>query len=211
MKWRRMPLGPIGTNAYILSNEKKESIIIDPGAEAHKIFAYVNEYKLQPLAILLTHAHYDHIGAVDEVREKYTIPVYIHKKEKNWLIDPALNLSFRVPYLEPLRLKEAEEILDGEGELSIGDFVFTVFETPGHSPGSISFYFKKDHVVFSGDALFEGSIGRTDLPGGNTEQLLRSIHDKLLTLPEETLVLSGHGLETTIQQEMDTNPFLNGY
>ncbi|MBM6617268.1 MBL fold metallo-hydrolase [Bacillus suaedaesalsae] len=211
MKWRRMPLGPIGTNAYIISNDIKECLIIDPGAEAQKIFAYVNEHRMQPLAILLTHAHYDHIGAVDEVREKYTIPVYIHKKEKNWLLDPALNLSFRVPYLEPLRLKEAEEIITGDGELSIGGFHFTVFETPGHSPGSVSFYFKEHDVIFSGDALFEGSIGRTDLPGGNTDQLLRSIHDKLLTLPEETLVLSGHGLETTIQQEMDTNPFLNGY
>jgi glyoxylase-like metal-dependent hydrolase (beta-lactamase superfamily II) len=211
MKWRRMSLGPIGTNAYFIWNEKKNCLIVDPGDEPNKIFTYVKEHELNPIAVLLTHAHYDHIGALDHVREKWNIPVYIHKKEQDWLVDPALNLSFRVPYMEPLRLKKAEEIIFGEGMLTIGDFTFQVLETPGHSPGSVSYYFKEQDVIFSGDALFEGSIGRTDLPGGNHDLLLKSIHDKLLTLPEETLVLSGHGRETTIQQEMDTNPFLNGY
>jgi hydroxyacylglutathione hydrolase len=211
MKWRRMSLGPVQTNAYFIWNEQLECLVIDPGSEAQKIFAFINENKLKPVAILLTHAHYDHIGAVDDVRNKWNIPVYIHKKEQDWLIDPLLNLSARTPFSEEIVLKKADEVLTGEGELQVGSFLMQVFETPGHSPGSVSFYFEKDQLVFSGDALFEGSIGRTDLPGGNHDILLKSIHDKLLVLPEETLVLSGHGSETTIQQEMDTNPFLNGY
>ncbi|WP_246945935.1 MBL fold metallo-hydrolase [Bacillus pinisoli] len=211
MKWRRMPLGPVQTNAYIVWNEKLDCLIIDPGSEPHKIFAFVNEYKLKPVAVLLTHAHYDHIGAVDDVRNKWEIPVYIHKKEKDWLVDPLLNLSARTPFSDEIVLQKADEIITGEGDLHIGPFKMKVFETPGHSPGSVSYYFEEEQLVLSGDALFEGSIGRTDLPGGNHELLIKSIHDKLLVLPEETLVLSGHGSETTIQQEMDTNPFLNGY
>lgn len=99
----------------------------------------------------------------------------------------------------------------GEGSTTIGSFSFELYETPGHSPGSVSLYFKEAELVISGDALFEGSVGRTDLHDGNHEQLLKSIHTKLLVLPEETLVLSGHGGETTIGQEMDHNPFLNGF
>ncbi|WP_456278297.1 MBL fold metallo-hydrolase [Bacillus sp. AK128] len=211
MKWRRMPLGPIQTNAYFIWNEQKECLIIDPGAEPQKIAAFMNEFKLKPIAILLTHAHYDHIGAVDDVRFKWDIPVYIHKKEKDWLVDPQLNLSARTPYSDEIVLKKADHLISAEGELQVGSFLFHIYETPGHSPGSVSFYFEKEQLVFSGDALFEGSIGRTDLPGGNQDVLLASIHKKLLVLPEETLVLSGHGRETTIQQEMDSNPFLNGY
>jgi hydroxyacylglutathione hydrolase len=211
MKWRRMPLGPVQTNAYFIWNEQNDCLIIDPGGEADRIFAFVKEKKLNPVAVLLTHAHYDHIGAVDEVRTMYRLPVYIHKKEQDWLVDPALNLSNHVPYIEEIKLKRADEILSGEGDLQVGSFQLQIVETPGHSPGSVSYYFEEEQLIFSGDALFEGSIGRTDLPGGNHEVLMKSIHDKLLTLPEETLVLSGHGRETTIQQEMDTNPFLNGY
>ena len=180
------------------------------GKKETKLIHHIENRKLKPQAILLTHTHFDHIGAVDIVREKYEIPVYVHEKEAEWLLDSGLNGS-RLFFGGEVRLKPADEIIAGEGKMTVGDFDFEVFETPGHSPGSISFYFKEGDFVAAGDALFQGSIGRTDLYGGNYEQLIESIHKKLLVLPEHTIVLPGHGPVTTIQREMDSNPFLNGF
>lgn len=210
MKWNQLPLGPLQTNCYVLSNHEQECIIFDPGEEAAKLIQYIQTKKLKPLAVLLTHAHFDHIGALDEIRDFFKIPAYIHEKEAKWLLDPALNGSQLFPG-EPIRLKPADNILATETVLKIGSFSFKLFETPGHSPGSISYYLEEKEMVFSGDVLFKGSIGRTDLPGGNHDQLMRSIHEKLLILSEDTLVLSGHGPVTTIGDEMESNPFLNGF
>lgn len=211
MKWKRIPLGPLQTNCYCLWNDKKECIIFDPGEEAGKLINWITANQLKPQAILLTHAHFDHIGAVDKVRERFSIPLYVHQKEAKWLLDPSLNGSQRFGMSDLISLKPADYILSNERSLTVSGFSFKLFETPGHSPGSISYYFAEEHVVFSGDTLFMGSIGRTDLPGGNHEELLKSIHENLLTLPEDTVVLSGHGPETTIMDEMDSNPFLNGF
>ncbi|WP_251551371.1 MBL fold metallo-hydrolase [Neobacillus muris] len=211
MKWQQIPLGGIQTNCYIVENADRTCLIFDPGGEAKKLINLLNSRRLKPLAILLTHAHFDHIGAVDVVRERYSIPVYLHKQEEKWLGDPKMNGSDFFSLIEPVIVNPADEIMKEEGALQIHDFVFHVYHTPGHSPGSVSYYFDKEGFVISGDALFQGSIGRTDLPGGNQIQLLKSIHDKLLTLPEETYVLSGHGPVTTIVDEMDSNPFLNGF
>ncbi|MFP3338659.1 MBL fold metallo-hydrolase, partial [Micrococcus sp. SIMBA_131] len=131
--------------------------------------------------------------------------------ESNWLSDPSLNGSKLFPVVDDISGKPADHLIEGEGDMTIGSFNFTVLETPGHSPGSVSFYFQDANVVFSGDALFAGSIGRTDLPGGNQKQLLKSIHNRLLVLPESTIVASGHGAATTIETEMTENPFLNGF
>ncbi|WP_449536969.1 MBL fold metallo-hydrolase [Ferdinandcohnia sp. Marseille-Q9671] len=211
MKWQRIPLGPLQTNAYILANSKKDCVIFDPGGDGQKLIALLRKQALTPIAVLLTHAHFDHIGAVDDVCTNWDVPVYIHDKEKNWLKDPALNgSSFFIPGHETSSKVEAT-VLPKEGAFTVGAFTFDLLHTPGHSPGSVSYYCKELGVVFSGDALFSGSIGRTDLPGGNHDQLLDSIHKKLLTLPEETIVLSGHGPESTIEAEMDHNPFLNGF
>jgi hydroxyacylglutathione hydrolase len=210
MKWERIPLGPLQTNAYILSHSNGTCIIFDPGSEGSELVNYIEKQGLTPLAILLTHAHFDHIGAVDDVRNKWNVPVYIHQNEQDWLGNPLLNGSYYFMG-EEVRVKEAQHVLTHEQKLEIGEFILQVLETPGHSPGSVSYYCEEIEAVFSGDALFAGSIGRTDLPGGNHAQLLKSIHDKLLVLPEETIVLSGHGPETTIGAEMDTNPFLHGF
>ncbi|MCD7033119.1 MBL fold metallo-hydrolase [Metabacillus sp. GX 13764] len=210
MKWQRIPLGPIQTNAYLYYDDKGECLIIDPGSEGNKLSNIIKEKKLKPLAILLTHAHFDHIGAADKVRERFGIPVYVHKEEKDWLTSPELNGSSKMG-MEPITANPAEHLIDSEKELEIGPFKLAVLHTPGHSPGSVSYYDALSDLVFSGDALFAGSIGRTDLTGGNHELLLKSIHNKLLSLPEETLVLSGHGPETSIEAEMDSNPFLNGF
>lgn len=211
MKWTQIPLGPLQTNAYIIENEKKEAVVIDPGSQGDELVKWLQNQGLTPLAILLTHAHFDHIGAVDAVRETFACPVYLHIAEKDWLLDPAKNGSARFTGNEPIVAKAAEKLIDKEERLTIGPFQFSILETPGHSPGSVSYYQEETEIVFSGDALFAGSIGRTDLPGGNHSQLLQSIHDKLLELPESTVVACGHGQTTTIGQEMDSNPFLSGF
>ncbi|WP_040208022.1 MBL fold metallo-hydrolase [Neobacillus jeddahensis] len=211
MKWQQLPLGPLQTNCYIVENTDRTCLIFDPGEEGKKLIQLLNKRKLKPMAIMLTHAHFDHIGAVNMVRDEYNIPVYLHKQEENWLGDPALNGSQLFMHVNAIMVNPADNIINKEGTMTIGGFEFHVFHTPGHSPGSVSFYFEEDEFVISGDALFQGSIGRTDLPGGNQSQLLKSIHDKLLSLPEETYVLSGHGPVTSIGEEMDSNPFLNGF
>jgi len=211
MKWQRIPLGPLQTNAYILSNSDKEAVIFDPGGDGRQLISILERQQLKPQAILLTHAHFDHIGAVDDIRDKWSIPVYVHEKEREWLGNPNLNGSSLFITGNGIVAKDADYHIKKEGQFEVGTFTFSIFHTPGHSPGSISYYVKDLEVIFSGDALFAGSIGRTDLPGGNHDQLLASIHNKLLTLPEETIVLSGHGPETTIGAEMDHNPFLHGF
>lgn len=208
MQWKRIPLGPLQTNAYLLFSENKDCIIIDPGSEGGRLNNIIKNQSLKPLAILLTHAHFDHIGAVDDVRDKWDIPVYIHQREDKWLGDAMLNGSGLFLTSEPITARPADNIIKAEQDLTIGSFSFKVFETPGHSPGSVSYYVHSMGVVFSGDALFYGSIGRTDLRGGDHNQLIKSIREKLLILPKNTIVLSGHGQETLIEREIEHNPFL---
>jgi hydroxyacylglutathione hydrolase len=208
MHWIQLPLGLFQTNCYILINSLKEALIIDPGSEFEKVNQVLEGEQVKPIAILLTHAHLDHIGAVDDLRNQWKIPVYLHKEEEDWLIDPDKNGSSRFPVAETISLKPADVLLEGERTLDLGAFSFDILETPGHSPGSLSFYFKDSGVIFSGDTLFNGGIGRTDLYRGDTEVLMDSIETKLLILPGETVVAPGHGFETTIGQEKETNPFL---
>lgn len=210
---RTYPLGPIQTNCYIVSNKNKDCLIFDPGEEGTRIVKELRNNGLKPLAILLTHTHFDHIGAVEALREVFEIPLYVHEKEVDWLADPLKNGSGKYAELPNYIVKAPDEahILRAEGELTIGNFTFDVVHTPGHSPGSVSFIFKEDGFAIVGDTLFERSIGRTDLIGGSTQVLLKSIHDKLLTLPEDTIIYPGHGGYTTPAAEMDQNPFLNGF
>ncbi|MBM7840333.1 glyoxylase-like metal-dependent hydrolase (beta-lactamase superfamily II) [Alkalihalobacillus xiaoxiensis] len=209
--FKQIPLGPIQTNAYVLYNEKKEAIVFDPGAEGQALVQWLNKETLKPIAILLTHAHFDHIGAVDEVRDAFHCPVYLHEKEAEWLLDPALNGSSRLTGRTLTTARAADHLLGEQKTLTLGDFTFSLYHTPGHSPGSITYYYKEEDVIFSGDVLFQQGIGRTDLIGGNQDVLLQSIHQYLLTLPESTVVASGHGPLTTIGAEMDHNPFLAAY
>ncbi|WP_042345975.1 MBL fold metallo-hydrolase [Bacillus massiliigorillae] len=210
MKYYQLPLGALGTNCYILEDGMGECVIFDPGGEGAKLIQFVKNKSLKPLAVLLTHAHFDHIGAVDDVREAFNIPVYLHKKEEKWLESPALNGSSSF-MMGSITQKPADVLITKEEELSIGKFTFEMFETPGHSPGSVSYYVRDEGYLFSGDVLFQGSIGRTDLAGGSMEVLMQSIHQKLLPLADDTIVFPGHGGLTTIQDEKDYNPFLNGF
>ncbi|MGG4549635.1 MBL fold metallo-hydrolase [Rossellomorea marisflavi] len=211
MEWKQIPLGPLQTNCYVVWNDEKDCLIFDPGGNADTLIRWLEKEGLTPVAILLTHAHFDHIGAVDDVRDRFGIPVYVHEKEAQWLIDPSLNGSVLFMMEDKISARAADYILTDEQSLVIGSFHLNLFHTPGHSPGSISYYMRDEQIVVAGDTLFMGSIGRSDLPGGDPQQLLASIHDHLLTLPEETIVLPGHGPETSIGHEMDGNPFLNGY
>ncbi|ATP41057.1 hypothetical protein CSE16_13910 [Solibacillus sp. R5-41] len=211
---RVYPLGPIQTNCYIVSNKKKECLIFDPGEDANFIMSTLRKNGLKPLAILLTHTHFDHIGAVDAVREGFeNLPLYVHEKEVSWLADPLKNGSGKYAELPNYMVKapNEEHILRQEGPLTISDFTFDVAYTPGHSPGSVSFIFNEDGFAIVGDTLFERSVGRTDLIGGSMKTLVQSIHDKLLSLPEDTIIYPGHGNYTTPAAEMDANPFLNGF
>ena len=210
---RGYSLGPVQTNCYIVSNKEKQCLIFDPGEEGARLVKEIRANQLKPLAILLTHAHFDHIGAVDALREVFNIPVYIHEREVSWLADPAKNGSGKYSELPNYIVKapNPEHVLSKEQSLEIGQFKLDTIFTPGHSPGSITYVFKEDGFAIVGDTLFERSVGRTDLLGGSTKVLLQSINDKLLTLPDDMIIYPGHGNYTTPAAEKKHNPFLNGF
>lgn len=202
-----LSLGPMGTNCYIIAKEG-DAIIVDPSGEANRIAEKLTELRVQPLAILLTHAHFDHIGALDEIREQYNIPVYLSKQEEGWLSDPEKNGAARFG-LGDITAREADYFFT-DTELRYGSITLSLRETPGHSPGSVSFIFTEAECVVDGDSLFNGGIGRTDLLGGDYEQLEKSIIEELYSLPGHYTVYPGHGPKTTIQNEQTSNPFVNG-
>lgn len=210
MKVQSFALGPIETNCYIVS-KGNHCLIFDPGAEPEVINRYITENKLVPEAILLTHAHFDHIGAVDPLRKHYEIPVYMHETEVSWLTSAEENRSLLYFGPEGAIASTAPEYLLTEGKWQVGSFSFIVRHTPGHSPGSVSFIFQPEAFVISGDVLFQQSIGRTDLPQGDYHQLMHSIFTKLYTLPDHFTVYPGHGPATTIRDEKRMNPFTLQY
>lgn len=201
-------LGPVMTNCYLVYKEKGDSgLVIDPGTGAEEVVRRIQTLNLNIEAILLTHAHFDHIGGVEEVRAATGAPVYVHPQEAEWLLEPELNGSTLFP-VEEVRCRPAEKTVEGGEQLTLLGETFSVFHTPGHSPGSVSY--RAENFIFSGDVLFSGSIGRTDLPGGDYKTLMQTIDQVIMELPEETVVYSGHGPVTTVGREQDTNPFVIG-
>ncbi|GAB2573437.1 MBL fold metallo-hydrolase [Gracilibacillus alcaliphilus] len=205
MEIRQLSLGPLGTNCYIVA-KKNKAVVIDPSGEPTAIIRALQELQVQPQAILLTHAHFDHIVALEELRSRFEIPVYLDKAERGWLGDPERNGSALFGMGE-VAVREADHFFS-EPQLSFGDIVISIRKTPGHSPGGVSFIFEEGRFVVSGDCLFAGGIGRTDLFGGDFEQLETSIKEQLYSLPDDYIVYPGHGPETTIKSEQDSNPFI---
>ncbi len=210
-------LGPYATNCYLLWLEgESDAWVVDASFDPAPILRDVRKLGLQPSRLLLTHAHVDHIAGVEEVlgslrKTGSSLPLLmVHADESQWLENPMLNLSAMGG--APVTTRSADALLNDGQRLVLGDpakgVEFSVLHTPGHSPGGVSFYAPSHGVVLAGDALFAGSIGRTDFPGGDLPTLERSIRGRLYALPRQTRVLAGHGPETTIGDEMDGNPYV---
>ncbi|MGI8577559.1 MAG: MBL fold metallo-hydrolase [Nocardioidaceae bacterium] len=215
------PAGAWQTNCYVVAaSDGEECVVIDPGQDAAQGVAdVVREHKLRPAAVLLTHGHIDHMWSVSPVAGAYDAVAYIHPQDRHLLTDPmagispesaAMLLGGTFEFAEP---DEVTELGDGD-RLTLGGLQFGVDHTPGHTAGSVTFRSPYDgpeevpELMFAGDLLFAGSIGRTDLPGGDHQTMLRSLTDKVLPLDDRIVVLPGHGPQTTIGRERATNPYL---
>lgn len=205
--YKMLTVGDMGTNCYLVWCAKtKTGLVIDPGFEPERILAQVKSLALEIKYIVNTHGHADHIGGNEALRSSLGAPLAISKEDAWMLTEPKGNLSV---YLGAAVVSPAPDLLLSEGDsLEFGERSLTVLAVPGHTPGGIALY--GHGLVFSGDSLFAGSIGRSDFPGGDQDQLVRAIADKLLSLPAATKVLPGHGPESTIAQEQQSNPWLRG-
>jgi hydroxyacylglutathione hydrolase len=204
-----LPVGMLQCNCSIFGDEEsREAIVIDPGDNIDEIVAILAKHGLKVKAIVITHAHIDHIGGAAKLKAATGAPVHMNANDQE-LYD---HLDVQASWLQmktPEKTSIDTEARDGD-TLGLGTSVFHVLQTPGHTQGSISLWIPAENKLIAGDTLFRDSIGRTDLPGGDGRQILRSIKDKLLTLPDETVVVPGHGANTTIGREKERNPFLNG-
>ncbi len=204
---KTLPVGPLQVNCYIVACPRtKKALIIDPGDEAEHILRVIEQEGVEPKMLVNTHAHFDHVGGNSAIIEKTGIELCIHKDDVPLLQQASRQAaSYGLPAVDspaPSRLLHNGDLLE------IGDLSFEVIHTPGHSPGGICLY--GEGHLFSGDTLFAGSIGRTDLPGGDMQQLLGHIRSQLMVLPASTVVHPGHGPESTIGAEQSSNPFVNG-
>jgi len=204
-----LTVGPFQENCYIIGDENTgEGALIDPGDEATRIALAIEQTRLDIGRIIITHAHIDHVGAVATLGDEYACPVLLHPEAEPMLQQmPTQAMMMGVRFG---KVPKVDGYIQDEELLEVGSLRLRALYTPGHAPGHLSFYEENERLVLSGDALFAGSVGRVDLPGGSMEVLLRSIEERLLPLPDETRVYSGHGPATTIGDERATNPFLGG-
>lgn len=203
---RIMPVGKLDTNCCIISNSiSKETLILDPGGNQEEIASLIKKKELNPVAILLTHGHFDHIMAVDFLAKEFDIPVYAGENEQQLLMDPHRNCS---SFFQMECVCSADELLADGQIVNIGGLEFQYLHTPGHTQGSGCYYFEKEGILFSGDTIFYESVGRTDFPTGNHSLLIRSIQNKILVLPDNVKIFPGHGEETSVGHEKENNSYL---
>src|SRR5829696_6338457 len=202
-------VGPFQENCYVVGDEDSGTdALVDPGDEAAGIALTVERIGLSISQIVITHSHVDHVGAIAPLTDEFLCPVLMHEEAEAMLRtvpQQAMMMGLRFG-----RIPQVDRHVGDDEVLEVGSLRLHAVYTPGHTPGHLAFYVEEEGVVFSGDALFAGSVGRTDLIGGSMELLMQTISERLLTLPDETRVLSGHGPETTIGRERQTNPFLGG-
>ena len=205
MEIRSFVVGPIDVNCYVVQDtETKQGMVIDPGGKGDVIWQYIQQASLDIQLIVNTHAHGDHIGAVDFLRERSGAGFYIHEADADMLLDAKKNLSAFMGFT--LVTRPADVLLHDGDVVKVGQLSFRVIHTPGHSAGGICLYGEK--VLFSGDSLFAESIGRCDFPGASSEQLIQALQEKIMVLPEDTRVYPGHGPATTVGWEHAHNPYL---
>ncbi|MDO4261846.1 MAG: MBL fold metallo-hydrolase [Eubacteriales bacterium] len=207
LKTAKITVGDLGENCWFLVREDtKEALVFDPGDQAEDILAYAEKNGWKIRAILLTHGHVDHIGAVEAVKAASGAPVYALREEAELLADTKKNLS---AFLFGPRISlTADELLRDGQKIAPAGIGLVVYHTPGHTPGGACYYCPQIGCLFSGDTLFQGSVGRSDFPGGSASALVRAVKEKLFLLPDDTRVCPGHGGDTTIGEEKQYNPFV---
>lgn len=202
---KRIPAGIYAANCYVIYSEtENEGIVVDPGGDVDDILKFINDNDISIQYIVLTHGHGDHIGGAMELKKKLDVELLIHEADEDMLKDANMNLS-NIMAIGSIEITPDEFLSDGD-IIEFGDVKLLVIHTPGHTLGGICLY--ADDSLISGDTLFKGSVGRTDLVGGDYETIIKSIREKLLVLPGHTTVYSGHGPETSIEEEKHNNPFL---
>lgn len=206
LQLQQLTLGPVFTNCYfVMNNDTKELLIVDPADAPERIIHKANVMGARPVGILLTHGHFDHIMAAEEIKKEYKIKIYACRKEEEMLREPSLNMTGTYGHACSIR---PDVFLDDLEVFEAAGFSIQMLHTPGHTPGSCCYYMKDEGVLFSGDTLFYGSVGRTDFPGGSTAAIVGSLHRLVDNLPEETEVYPGHDASTTIGYEKRYNPFV---
>jgi hydroxyacylglutathione hydrolase len=211
MKIDRLILGEFQTNSYVVRKDESavDCLVIDAGLDASDLVAFLRQHRLNPVAVVLSHGHIDHIAGLAALRRQFPrLKVYVHRLDASLLSEPRANLSLMAGVAFTT---EPPDVLLEEGDVvEEAGIRLKVLHTPGHTPGGICLYAESDGVVFVGDTLFADSDGRTDFPGGDMDQLVQSIRTKLFTLPDQTAAYPGHGMRTTLAREKRANPFLHG-